>query len=52
MRVEEVSAMRVARKAGLPVPYFIRYGDHENTPWTPTSMLMIGMPGEPLLEEL
>lgn len=47
-RIEEVLAMQVARKAGLPVPRVIRYGDHPDAPHAPVSILMIRLPGKEL----
>lgn len=47
-RIEEVLAMQVARRAGLPVPRVIRYGEHPDTPHAPVSILMTRLPGEEL----
>lgn len=40
--------MQVARKAGLPVPRVICYGDHPDTPHAPVSIFMIRLPGKEL----
>ena len=42
----EVLAMQVARRAGLPVPRVICYGEHPDTPHAPVSILMTRVPGE------
>ncbi|KAJ5214729.1 hypothetical protein N7449_001898 [Penicillium cf. viridicatum] len=47
-RIEEVLSMQVARKAGLPVPRVICYGDHPDTPYAPVSILITRVPGEEL----
>jgi hypothetical protein len=47
-RIEEVLSMQVARRAGLPVPRVICYGEHPDTPHAPISILMTRMPGEEL----
>ncbi|RAL06783.1 kinase-like protein [Aspergillus homomorphus CBS 101889] len=47
-RLEEVLAMQVARKAGLPVPKVICYGEHADTPHAPVSILMTRLPGKEL----
>ncbi|KAJ0425351.1 phosphotransferase family protein [Aspergillus carlsbadensis] len=40
--------MQVTRKAGLPVPRVICYGDHPDTPHAPVSILMTRVPGDEL----
>ncbi|KGO66230.1 Nucleoside phosphorylase [Penicillium italicum] len=40
--------MQVARRAGLPVPRVICYGEHTDTPHAPVSILMTRVPGEEL----
>ncbi|KAF2785466.1 kinase-like protein [Melanomma pulvis-pyrius CBS 109.77] len=47
-RLEEVSAMMIARSAGFPVPLVISYGDHPDTPHAPVSILMTRLPGKDL----
>ncbi|PYI10663.1 kinase-like protein [Aspergillus sclerotiicarbonarius CBS 121057] len=47
-RIEEVLTMEVARKAGLPVPRVICYGEHPDTPHAPVSILMTRVPGREL----
>lgn len=47
-RLEEVSAMMIARSAGFPVPLVISYGDHPDTPHAPVSILMTRLPGQDL----
>ncbi|KAE8152941.1 kinase-like protein [Aspergillus avenaceus] len=47
-RIEEVLTMEVARKAGLPVPRVICYGEHPDTPHAPISILMTRVPGREL----
>ncbi|EAS28676.2 uncharacterized protein CIMG_07422 [Coccidioides immitis RS] len=47
-RLEEVLTMEVARRAGLPVPKVICYGDHPDTPHAPVSILMTRIPGDEL----
>jgi aminoglycoside phosphotransferase len=42
--------MQVARKAGLPVPRVICYGDHPDTPHVPVSILMTRLPGQELTQ--
>lgn len=49
-RLEEVSAMMVARAAGLPVPKVISYGEHADSPHAPVSILMTRLPGKDLGE--
>lgn len=44
-RIEEVVTMQVARRAGLPVPRVICYGEHLDTPHAPVSILMTRLPG-------
>jgi aminoglycoside phosphotransferase (APT) family kinase protein len=51
-RLEEVLAMQAARDAGLPVPRVICYGEHDDTPHAPVSILMTRMPGSTLYKEL
>lgn len=47
-RIEEVVTMQVARRAGLPVPRVICYGEHPDTPHAPISILMTRLPGREL----
>ncbi|QKX59961.1 uncharacterized protein TRUGW13939_07103 [Talaromyces rugulosus] len=47
-RLEEVATMQVARKAGLPVPKVICYGEHPDSPHAPISILMTRLPGSEL----
>ncbi|EFY84946.1 Phosphotransferase family protein [Metarhizium acridum CQMa 102] len=47
-RVEEVSAMQVARAAGFPAPKVICYGEHPDAPHAPVSNLMTRLPGKEL----
>ncbi|PWY80765.1 kinase-like protein [Aspergillus sclerotioniger CBS 115572] len=47
-RIEEVLTMQVARKAGLPVPRVICYGEHPDSPHAPISILMTRVPGKEL----
>ena len=47
-RMEEVLAMQFAKRAGLPVPRVICYGEHPDTPHAPVSILMTRVPGEEL----
>lgn len=49
-RLEEVTAMMVARSAGFPVPKVISYGEHPYAPHAPVSILMTRLPGECLGE--
>ncbi|KAI5249868.1 APH-domain-containing protein [Aureobasidium subglaciale] len=49
-RLEEVLAMDAARRAGIPVPKIICYGDHPDAPHAPVSMLMTRIPGRDLGE--
>ena len=51
-RLEEVLTMKAARDAGIPVPRVICYGEHDDTPHAPVSILMTRMPGSTLYEEL
>ncbi|CRG88899.1 hypothetical protein PISL3812_05934 [Talaromyces islandicus] len=46
--LEEVATMQVARKAGLPVPKVICYGEHPDSPHAPVSILMTRLPGSEL----
>jgi aminoglycoside phosphotransferase len=45
-RLEEVLTMEVARRAGLPVPRVICYGEHSDSPHAPVSILMTRIPGD------
>ncbi|THX74149.1 APH-domain-containing protein [Aureobasidium pullulans] len=47
-RVEEVLAMEAARKAGMPVPRVICYGEHPDSPHALVSILMTRLPGHEL----
>lgn len=47
-RLEEVLTMQAARRAGLPVPKVICYGDHPESPHAPMSILMTRIPGDEL----
>ncbi|GAB1210778.1 hypothetical protein APSETT445_009576 [Aspergillus pseudonomiae] len=47
-RIEEVLAMQIARRAGLPVPRVLCYGEHLDTPHVPVSILVTRVPGEEL----
>ncbi|EFQ98637.1 hypothetical protein MGYG_01659 [Nannizzia gypsea CBS 118893] len=47
-RLEEVLTMEAARRAGLPVPKVICYGDRPDTPHAPISILMTRIPGDEL----
>jgi hypothetical protein len=47
-RIEEVLAMQAARKAGMPVPRVICYGEHPTMPHAPVSILMTRLPGREL----
>ncbi|KAG8415954.1 hypothetical protein J3459_013914 [Metarhizium acridum] len=47
-RVEQVSAMQVARAASFPVPKVICYGEHPDAPHAPVSNLMTPLPGKEL----
>ncbi|PLN74798.1 protein kinase-like protein [Aspergillus taichungensis] len=47
-RLEEVLTMEVARRAGLPVPRVICYGEHLDSPHAPISILMTRVPGDEL----
>ncbi|KAH0365091.1 APH-domain-containing protein, partial [Aureobasidium melanogenum] len=49
-RIEEVLAMEAARKAGMPVPRVICYGEHPDMPHAPVSILMTRLPGHELGE--
>lgn len=40
--------MEVARRAGLPVPRVICYGEHPDSPHAPVSILMTRIPGDEL----
>ncbi|KAH9886110.1 APH-domain-containing protein [Xylariomycetidae sp. FL2044] len=48
--VDEVQSMRAIRKAGIPAPRVISYGEHASTPWAPISILMTRIPGDELAE--
>jgi hypothetical protein len=47
-RLEEVLAMSVARRAGLPVPRVLCYADHPDSPHAPVSILMTRVAGDEL----
>jgi len=47
-RLEEVLAMEAVRKAGMPVPRVICYGEQPDTPHAPVSILMTRLPGRQL----
>ncbi|KAI5209071.1 APH-domain-containing protein [Aureobasidium subglaciale] len=49
-RLEEVLAMDAARRAGIPVPRIICYGDHADAPHAPISILVTRLPGQDLGE--
>lgn len=49
-RIEEVLAMEAARRAGIPVPRVICYGEHPDMPHAPVSILMTRLPGHELRE--
>ncbi|PNY26289.1 Uncharacterized protein TCAP_03780 [Tolypocladium capitatum] len=40
--------MRAIRRAGIPAPKVVSYGEHPDTPWAPVSILMTRLPGEEL----
>lgn len=44
-RLEEVLAMEAARRAGIPVPRVICYGEQLDTPHAPVFILMTRLPG-------
>ena len=48
--LDEVEAMMAIRKAGIPAPRVISYGEHSWTPWAPVSILMTRLPGVELDE--
>ncbi|THZ57474.1 APH-domain-containing protein [Aureobasidium pullulans] len=47
-RAEEVLAMEAARRAGMPVPRVICYGEQPDSPHAPVSILMTRLPGHEL----
>ncbi|THV74770.1 APH-domain-containing protein [Aureobasidium pullulans] len=47
-RAEEVLAMEAARRAGMPVPRVICYGEQPDSPHAPVSILMTRLPGREL----
>ncbi|PYH98457.1 hypothetical protein BO71DRAFT_447218 [Aspergillus ellipticus CBS 707.79] len=47
-RIEEVLTMEVARKAGIPVPRVVCYGEHPDSPHAPISILMTRVPSREL----
>ncbi|KEQ94795.1 hypothetical protein AUEXF2481DRAFT_30155 [Aureobasidium subglaciale EXF-2481] len=46
--LEEVLAMKAARKAGIPVPRILCYGNHPDSPHAPMSIMMTRLPGQEL----
>ncbi|KAL4809863.1 kinase-like protein [Aspergillus unguis] len=47
-RLEEVLTMQAMRRAGLPVPKVLCYGDHPEAPHAPVSILMTRVAGDEL----
>ncbi|KAI1383784.1 kinase-like domain-containing protein [Hypoxylon trugodes] len=48
--LDEVSSMCAIRRAGIPAPLVISYGEHASTPWAPISILMTRIPGPELAD--
>ena len=51
-RIEEALAMQIVRDAGLPVPRVICYGEHDDSPRAPASIIMTRVPGVELDHEV
>lgn len=42
--------MQSVRLAGIPAPEIISYGEYQDTPWAPISILMTCLPGNEFAE--
>ncbi|RYP93616.1 hypothetical protein DL770_000248 [Monosporascus sp. CRB-9-2] len=48
--LDELRSMDATRRAGIPAPKVISYGEHPETPWAPMSILMTRIAGYELSE--